>query len=153
MRQGRYDRIKSQQQIAKDFEKFCKVCEENGEQVPLTQYSGPGSDCLCRMHQLSMRDYGGYGRLHKTHTFHRRDVCTCCGNDINEDPRWEKAEAFFGITLTDLQRNEVKRRYNHGDHKDRKADGGANNEENITAFCSFCHWVKTVIFNDGRKPQ
>ena len=40
---------------------------------------------------------------------------------------------------------------NHGDHNTPRADGGSDLKENANAFCSFCHWVKTVIFNDGRK--
>jgi hypothetical protein len=115
-------------------------------------FDGPGSDKLCRTHQLQTVDYGGYGKLERPHTFHRSDVCSCCGHDINDDSRWEKAQTFFGVFLTETQKHEIKRRYNHGDHNGtRKSDGGDDSAENIAAMCSFCHWVKTVIFDDGKK--
>jgi hypothetical protein len=58
----------------------------------------------------------------------------------------------FGIFLTETQKHEIKRRYNHGDHNGtRKSDGGDDSAENVAAMCSFCHWVKTVIFDDGKK--
>lgn len=117
----------------------------------LTAYQGPGSDTLCRNHQKEQAEYGGYGKINRPHSFHRNDVCNCCGQNIEDDPRWLKAETFFGIVLSDKQRNEIKRRYNHGDHEHRKSDGGDDTSDNTNPYCSFCHWVKTVINNDGRK--
>ena len=149
MREFGYDKPKSLAQIRKELDKVCTVpnCGK-----PLTNMLGPGSNRLCRDHQVKDASYiGGYGRLDRLHTYHRSDVCQCCKQDINDDPRWEKAQSFFGITLTEKQQQEVKRRYNHGDHDFRKADGGDNSEDNTNAFCSFCHWVKTVFNNDGRR--
>jgi hypothetical protein len=148
MREFKWDKPKSLAQIRKELGKGCVICSK-----PLTNMLGPGSNRLCREHQLEEISYGGYGKLSKPHTFHRSDTCQCCGQNINEDSRWEKAQSFFGVDLTEAQKNEVKRRYNHGDHNFRKADGGNDSEENTNAFCSFCHWVKTVIFNDGRKSN
>lgn len=130
-----------------------KTCTIPGCNELLTFFKGPGNDLFCRDHQVEQIHYGGYGRAGREHTFHRNDVCQCCGQDINHDPRWEKAEAFFGVKLDNLQKHEVKRRYNHGDHGFRKADGGDNSADNTNAYCSFCHWVKTVINNDGRKSS
>jgi hypothetical protein len=148
MRLRQYDKMKSQAQIRLDVGKVCCV---DGCGKSLTPYKGPGQDKLCRGHQIEDIKYGGYGKLAKTHTYHRSDVCECCGQDINDDPRWEKATEFFGVVLTESQIHEIKRRYNHADHDFRAADGGDNSAENINAFCSFCHWFKTVIKNDGRK--
>ena len=146
----REDKRKSQSVIKRQVESRL-ICCIDGCDRPLSHYEGPGSDSLCRRHQLDQVVRGGYGRLDRLHTFHRNDVCQCCGQDINDDPRWEKAQQFFGVELSDTQRHEIKRRYNHGDHNFRKADGGDDTEENTNAFCTFCHWVKTVIYNDGRK--
>jgi HNH endonuclease len=148
MREFKWDQPKSLAQIRKELGLTCKHPDCN---KPLTNMLGPGSGSCCREHQLQLREYGGYGRLDRLHSWHRSDVCSCCGQDINDDPRWEKAEKFFGITLSDDQRNEIKRRYNHGDHQERQADGGGHTGDNVVALCSFCHWVKTVIFNDGRR--
>lgn len=150
MREGQWDQPKPFSQVKKDLGKVCSV---PGCGQPLTHMLGPGSDSLCRDHQLLHIEYGGYGRLDRPHTFHRSDTCACCGQDINNDPRWAKAQEFFGITLTEKQKHEIKRRYNHGDHDFRKADGGDDSEDNTNAYCTFCHWVKTVINNDGRKAE
>jgi hypothetical protein len=114
---------------------------------------GPGAGSYCREHQLSLFSYGGYGRPGRLHTFHRSDTCSCCGQNINDDPRWEKASTFFGVELNEKQQHEIKRRYNHGDHNNREADGGKDTADNINALCSFCHWFKTVINNDGRRSS
>lgn len=127
-----------------------RTCTIPGCTELLTFFKGPGHDLFCRDHQVEQVQYGGYGRAGREHTFHRSDVCECCGQDINDDSRWAKAEVFFGVALNELQKHEIKRRYNHGDHDFRKADGGDNSQSNTNAYCSFCHWVKTVINNDGR---
>jgi len=145
------DKLKSQSVLKEQTRSNSKCCMPDCNES-LSIFDGPGSDVLCRDHQLNLVEYGGYGKLERLHTFHRADTCTCCGQDINDDPRWEKAQMFFGVTLTEAQKHEIKRRYNHGDHNSqRKSDGGSDSAENIVAFCSFCHWVKTAIFDDGRK--
>ena len=118
----------------------------------LTMFSGEGKDLYCRDYQILQIPYGGYGRQGEEHTFHRSDVCECCGQDINDDPRWAKCEEKFG-SIDTKQHHEVRRRYNHGDHDYRKADGGDNSLSNTNAYCSFCHWYKTVKNNDGRRQQ
>ena len=132
------------------------IAENRGCTMPgcdelITLFKGPGNDLYCREHQIQQINYGGYGRQGREHTFHRSDVCQCCGKDINNDERWELAQKYFDVELDDLQKHEIKRRYNHGDHDHRKEDGGDNSEANTNAYCSFCHWVKTVINNDGRR--
>lgn len=145
-RDSKFDKLKSPAQVKRDIGKICKVCGK-----PVTMFEGPGSDCLCREHQLTQAEYGGMGRIDRPHTFHRSTTCSCCGADIDNDTRWEKAGQYFGIVLTEKQKHEIKRRYMHGDHKVRRASGGDDSAENTEPLCSFCHWVKTVYFNDGRK--
>ena len=139
--------------ILKEQVRLQARCKHKDCTNDLSIFDGPGSDILCRQHQLELVEYGGYGKISKLHTFHRSDVCECCGQDINEDPRWAKCESYFGAVLTDKQKSEQKRRYNHGDHDFRRADGGDDTSENTNAFCSFCHWYKTVLYNDGRKSD
>lgn len=144
------DQYKSKSERAKIIKEH-KTCTIPGCCELLTFFKGPGNDLYCREHQVEQVAWGGYGRTGKEHTFHRNDVCQCCGKNINDDDRWVLAEQYFGVELNELQKHEIKRRYNHGDHDHRKADGGDNSAENTNAFCSFCHWVKTVINNDGRR--
>lgn len=144
------DVLKSPREQKRIFNENLK-CTVDGCDNPLTEFRGPGQDSCCRDHQIGLVEYGNYGRIGRNHTFHRSDTCQCCKRDINDDPRWKECEEYFGVTLTERQKNEIKRRYNHGDHDRRKADGGDNSEENINAYCSFCHWVKTTINDDGRR--
>ena len=149
MRLFRFDKPKSLTQTRKELGKLCSIpnCGK-----PLTHMKGPGSLKLCREHQIKDQSYeDGYGRIDRLYTFHRSDICECCGQDINNDIRWELAQTFFGLRLSEEQKHEIKRRYNHGDHEHRKVDGGDDSKDNTNAFCTFCHWVKTVINNDGRK--
>ena len=145
------DKLKSPSVLKEQIKVNLTGCIDGCNEL-VSVFDGPGSDKLCRPHQLQTVEYGGYGKLERPHTFHRSDVCSCCGHDINDDSRWEKAQTFFGVFLTETQKHEIKRRYNHGDHNGtRKSDGGDDSAENIAAMCSFCHWVKTVIFDDGKK--
>ena len=152
MRTKHEDELKSERQQQNIFTKNITCAHTDCNEL-ITFFKGPGSDKYCREHQLQLINYGGYGRSGREHTFHRADVCDCCGQDINDDPRWAKAEYFFGTAPNERQRHEIKRRYNHADHDHRKADGGEDIEENINKFCSFCHWYKTVINNDGRRAE
>ena len=148
-RLGDNDIMKSKRDRAKIIkDNIC--CSIPGCDELITFFKGPSADLYCREHQLEGIPYGGYGRHGKEHTFHRSDVCQCCGQDINDDPRWNLAQDYVGHTLTNREIHEVKRRYNHGDHDMRKADEGNDSAENINPYCTFCHWVKTAINNDSR---
>lgn len=146
---------KSARQIREQIAKGL-TCSIDGCNDPLTQHTGPGSDSYCRKHQRNHRDVGGYGKPGRNHTFHRSNVCECCGKDIDDDPRWELCEKMFG-PLDEKQLHEVRRRNMHSDHGGidgtRKADGGDDSEANTMTLCSFCHWYKTVAYNDGRKSE
>lgn len=141
MRDPRHDKMKNPAQLSKDMGKVCCI---EGCGKPLTHMDGPGSDSLCREHQLMQREYGGMGRIDRPHTFHRDWVCSECGYNALEDPR-----------LADIEDEMIKRRVArvlmHGDHQHRQADGGANTKENVRSLCYVCHAKKTIINEDYRK--
>ena len=106
---------------------------------------GPGSEVLCREHQLKQREYGGMGRIDRPHTFHRDWICSECGYNVLEDPR-----------LADIEDEMTKRRVGrvlmHGDHHgERRADGGDDSAENIKCLCVVCHAKKTILNEDYKK--
>lgn len=138
MRDPIFDKPKSLLQIRKDLDKTCKVCGK-----PVSNFEGPGSDALCREHQIQQREYGGMGRIDRPHTFHRDWVCDECGYNALEDPR-----------LADIQDEMTKRRVArvlmHGDHQHRQADGGNDSKENVRSLCFVCHAKKTILNEDWR---
>ena len=76
------DKLKSLSIIKRQHEAGA-VCSIPGCGNPLSNMTGPGSDCLCREHQLAQREYGGPGRIDRPHTFHRKWVCAHCGKDVS----------------------------------------------------------------------
>jgi hypothetical protein len=138
MRDYRFDKFKNPGQLSRDMGKCCKVCDK-----PVSQFEGPGSDVLCREHQIMQREYGGMGRIDRPHTFHRDWACDECGYNALEDPR-----------LADIQDEMIKRRVArvlmHGDHQQRQADGGNDSKENVRSLCFVCHAKKTIINEDWR---
>ena len=139
-----YDKFKSNSQIRKEFGKTCNV---PGCGQPITAFRGPGSDSLCREHQLKQIEYGGLGKMKSMHTFHREWVCKECNVNVLDDPR-----------LADVTDEYIKRRIGrmlmHGDHHgERKADGGDDTAENVKSLCVVCHAKKTALNEDWRKPN
>lgn len=116
----------------------------------MTQYEGPGSDSLCRPHQLKQREYGGVGRLDRPHTFHRKWVCDHCNKDVAEEVRkkYPNMEESDPIKFNRLCRNRV-----IGDHIVRQADGGDDSEENLQSLCLDCNSDKTILNEDFRKAD
>lgn len=137
------DQRKSAAVIKRQIKLGLTCCVEGCNQ-PISQMSGPGSDVLCRDHQLKQREYGGMGRYDRPHTFHRDWVCVECGYNVLEDHR-----------LADITDEVVKRRVArvlmHGDHHERQADGGSDSALNVRSLCFVCHAKKTVINEDYRK--
>jgi hypothetical protein len=125
------------------------ICSLDGCSKPLSVYDGPGSDSLCRSHQLKQREYNGLGRLDRPHTFHRKWVCDMCGIDIAERVRtkYPTLEETSPELFNRLCRNQI-----IGDHIVRKADGGADTEDNIQSLCLLCNSDKTILSEDYRKP-
>ena len=62
-----------------------KVCMLEDCDNPTSIFDGPGSNVLCREHQLECVEYGGMGKPNKTHTFYRGWECNTCGYDPRED--------------------------------------------------------------------
>ena len=139
MRIMNYDQPKSIGQIKKDMGKKCKICQK-----PVTTFKGPGSDCLCREHQLAQVEYGGVGKIDRPHTFHRNADFTCseCGWSLLDDPRLSSIE-------NEMTKRRVARVLLHGDHHfTRKADGGDDSAENVKSLCVVCHAKKTILNQD-----
>ena len=142
MRLTKYDKMKTGAQMEKEIGHTCSI---PGCGKSLTHMQGPGSEVLCREHQLYQREYGGMGRIDRPHTFHRTWECSECGTNVLEDPR-----------LADIDDEDVKRRVArvlmHGDHHgERRADGGDDTKENIKSLCFVCHAKKTILNEDYRK--
>ena len=120
------------------------ICCVEGCDQSISFFTGPGSDVLCRDHQLQQVEYGGMGKYHRPHTFHRDWTCVECGYNSLEDHR-----------LADILNEEDKRRIArilmHGDHQERAADGGDNSAKNVRSVCFVCHAKKTVLNKDYLK--
>jgi hypothetical protein len=125
-----------------------KVCCMDGCNNALTQYEGPGSDLLCREHQLKLVEYGGAGRLDRLHTLHRKWICDDCGIDVSEQVRQKHPtlESDNPVLFNRLCRNRI-----IGDHQVRQSDGGNDSEENIRSLCLNCNSDKTILNEDWRK--
>jgi hypothetical protein len=124
------------------------ICSLDGCDNALSIYEGPGSDSLCRSHQLKQREYNGLGRLDRPHTFHRKWVCDMCGIDIAERVRtkYPTLEVTSPELFNRLCRNQI-----IGDHIIRKADGGSDTEDNIQSLCLLCNSDKTILSEDYKK--
>jgi len=123
------------------------VCSIPGCGKPLSNMTGPGSDRLCREHQLQQREYGGPGRIDRPHTFHRKWVCSHCEKDVSEKVRkkYPDLEEENPKLFNRLCRNRI-----IADHIVRKADGGDDSEVNIQSLCLDCNSDKTILNEDYR---
>jgi hypothetical protein len=126
------------------------TCSLDGCDKPLSIYEGPGSDSLCRAHQLKQKEYNGLGRLDRPHTFHRKYVCDMCGIDVAERVRnkYPTLEETSPELFNRLCRNQI-----IGDHIIRRADGGSDTEDNIQSLCLLCNSDKTILSEDWRKSS
>jgi 5-methylcytosine-specific restriction endonuclease McrA len=113
--------------------------------------TGPGSDKLCRPHQLLQTEYeGGVGRIDRPHTFHRKWVCAHCGKDVSlaVSEKYPNLEEENPKLFNRLCRNRI-----IADHKVRKADGGDDSEDNVQSLCLDCNSDKTILSEDWRKAS
>lgn len=126
------------------------ICCLDGCDRPLSVYEGPGSDSLCRQHQIKQREYNGVGRLDRPHTFHRKWVCDHCGKNVLEEVRtkYPELEESDPIKFNRLCRNRI-----IGDHIVRQADGGDDSESNLQSLCLDCNSDKTILNEDFRKAD
>ena len=108
----------------------------------LTAYQGPGSDTMCREHQLLDKDYGGLAKTQKIHSFSRKKYCEACGFEPYNDPRL--------LEISDpVIRNQAIRSILDVDHMD--GDHDNNHPENLQTLCKICHGIKTIVNSDYRK--
>ena len=124
--------------IKEQFGMICKLedCDEE-----LTTLTGPGSNVLCRTHQLMCAEYGGMGKLDRLHTFYRDWVCEDCKYDPRKDPVFDSIEDEY-------HKLACMRATLEGDHQVLKSAGGANTRANTKTRCCRCHRIKTMINKD-----
>jgi 5-methylcytosine-specific restriction endonuclease McrA len=125
-----------------------RLCTLEDCQNLLTEFKGPGQEVLCREHQVEQREYGGFGRIDRPHTFHRGFVCDECGQDARELP-------VIKAIQDEVIKMRAIRSIMHADHKQLKSEGGSDAEKNIRLLCITCHNVKTQVEQDylGGKRQ
>lgn len=136
--------------VLKEQWRLNKMCCMDGCKSALTQYEGPGSDLLCREHQLKLVEYGGAGKIDRLHTLHRKWICDDCGVDVSEQVRvkYPTMETDNPKLFNRLCRNRM-----IGDHQVRRADGGDDSEGNIRSLCLNCNSDKTILSEDWRKGK
>ena len=70
LRDPNKDKLKSQS-VLKEQIRLNHKCSVDGCANPLSIFDGPGSDVLCRDHQLKLVEYGGAGKIDRLHTLHQ----------------------------------------------------------------------------------
>jgi 5-methylcytosine-specific restriction endonuclease McrA len=145
MRDFIWDQVKGLSQLKKDLGKVCSI---PGCGNPLTHMQGPGSDTLCRDHQLVQVEYGGVGKKARPHTFHREWTCSECGKDVSlaVEEKYPTLKETSPDIFNRLCRNRI-----IGDHIVRRADGGEDTKENIQSLCLDCNSDKTILNEDFKK--
>jgi 5-methylcytosine-specific restriction endonuclease McrA len=132
------DNLKTELMITHQHGKICKIpdCENT-----ITIFEGPGSEVLCRDHQLQCREYGGFLNPAEPHTAFRDWICSnpLCNYDPRKDPAFEELEEPLKSTAMKYQM--------HGDHIIPRALGGTDAKENIQVLCKKCHDIKS--FKNG----
>ena len=89
VRDSSKDKLKSNAVLKEQLEVKCMLedCDNT-----LSIYDGPGSNSLCREHQLECVEYGGMGKPERPWTFYRTMECAKCGYNPTEDPQFEEIE-------------------------------------------------------------
>jgi hypothetical protein len=134
------DKLKSTSILKEQYRMNCKCNLEDCDNE-LTIFDGPGSDSYCREHQIQLAEYGGMGKADRPHTFYRGWVCECCKYDPRIDPQFDDIEDPF-------HKLRCMRGVMHGDHLERKSDGGKDIAQNIQTLCCRCHMIKTYKEKD-----
>jgi hypothetical protein len=135
--------MKGLPQLRKEVHEVCKI---DGCGKPLTQFIGPGSERLCRDHQLNLREYDGAGRLDRPHTLNKKKFCEDCGYNPWEDTKW--ANYRYKEEDPELFNRLCRSRLIGDHHGDRRADGGDDSAENIKTLCLFCNADETILNED-----
>lgn len=142
------DKLKSNSVLKEQTNKGLTCMLEDCDN-PLSIYDGPGSNSLCRQHQLDCVEYGGMGKAERPHTFYRNWICDKCGYDPREDV------LRFGYIEDEYHKLRAMRGVMHGDHVELKSRGGSNAKDNIQTLCVLCHMAKTYAERDylGARQQ
>jgi len=123
--------------VLKEQHRKNKTCALVDCDEPISVFEGPGSDSLCRAHQLECVEYGGMGKAERPHTFYRGWECANCGYD----PRTDVLR--FGHIEDEYHKLRAMRGVMHGDHIHLKSRGGNDSKSNIQTLCVLCHMAKT----------
>ena len=142
------DNLKSNA-VIKEQVRHERTCLLEDCNEPISVYDGPGSNTLCRKHQLECVEYGGMGKADRPYTFYRNWTCTNCGYDPREDG------LRFGHVENEYDKIRAMRGVMHGDHIKLKSHGGTDTEDNINTLCVLCHMAKTYTEKDylGKKKK
>ena len=134
------DKMKSPA-ILKEQYRRSPVCMLEDCNNGISIFDGPGSNILCREHQLECVEYGGMGKPTRPWTFYRGWECNTCGYDPREDPSIQEIEDPY-------HQVRVARGVMHGDHIHLKSKGGSNSKDNINTLCCRCHMIKSYKEKD-----
>lgn len=114
-------------------------CEVDGCSIILSPYRGPGSDTLCRDHQMHLHEYGGFSKANKPYSIGKTSVCEDCGMDAAEHPSIAAIE-------DPIMKNRAIRMVITTDHVD--GNHSNNSLDNLSHICNICHNVKTIVSGD-----
>ena len=118
-------------------------CELAGCNNLITPYTGLGSQTLCYVHQMKLREHGGPSRYDRPWTLHKEGtVCQSCGNDMADLYNNEKDPLVRVVKASRLM---------DADHKvppkniadKKKRSHSCNHKDNIMTICPNCHRKKT----------
>lgn len=140
------DKQKSLSKIKEEYEKGITCVAADCTEY-ITTFTGPGSNKLCREHQLQLTDYGGLGKIDRPWTFSRDWSCAWCGYSPKDDPwfknppiPWESEVHLHGGMRSTLV----------GDHShDLKSNGGGHGKDNVQTLCQNCNAKKTTLYKDS----
>ena len=140
LRDPSLDKLKSNA-VLKEQYRTARTCMLEDCDKEISIYDGPGSNILCRDHQLECVEYGGMGKPSRPHTFYRGWECNTCGYDPREDAAIMEIEDPY-------HQLRVARGVMHGDHIILKSNQGPDTAENINTLCCRCHMIKTYKEQD-----
>ena len=140
LRDPSLDKLKSSA-VLKEQYRTARTCMLEDCDKEISIYDGPGSNILCREHQLECVEYGGMGKPSRPHTFYRGWECNTCGYDPREDPAIMEIEDPY-------HQLRVARGVMHGDHIILKSNQGPDTAVNINTLCCRCHMIKTYKEQD-----
>ena len=124
-----------------------KKCFLDGCDNHLTSYKGPGTNKLCREHQLKQREYGGNGRIDRPYTFWKKDHCEECGHTPTKHNLVIKKipipyRNILGMMMLHVDHIKV------GNRDKYTNKNGVNHPKNLRTLCQECHMLKTFTSGD-----